>query len=137
MKRVNIITSLRSGCLIDHNSEDLVDVPIQLSPSQSPISLYENDYTSRDATDGTPIDSSLSRPTDLADLEETKQDKSKNGDDTSHHSTVEQVHKPTAPFSNMLKNKKDHIDDKIRNTFSQVKINIPLLDAYLADASVC
>jgi len=44
-------------------------------------------------------------------------------------STVEQVHKPAAPFLNLLRNTKDQIHvDKIRKTFSQVKINIPLLD---------
>jgi len=41
-----------------------MDVPIQLSPFLSPPSLYENDSASRDATDGTPCDSSSSQPTD-------------------------------------------------------------------------
>ena len=41
-----------------------------------------------------------------------------------------QVQKPIAPFPNQLKGKEDqaHID-KIKDIFSQVKINIPLLDA--------
>jgi len=34
-----------------------VDVPVQLSPSLSPPSLLEYDFISRDATDGTTIDS--------------------------------------------------------------------------------
>ena len=128
VKRVNTITSLRSGRLIDHNLEDLVDVPVQFSPSLSPSTPPENTSTSGDATDGTPIDPS--RPTDLVDPEETKQDEYKKGDDTSQPSTVKRVHKPTATFPNKLRNKKDqtHID-KIRETFSQVKINILLLNA--------
>ena len=57
-KRVNPITLHRSGRLIDHNLEDLVDVPVQLSPSLFPPFLLENDYASRNSIDGTPIDSS-------------------------------------------------------------------------------
>jgi len=57
VKRVNAVTSLRLGRLIDHNLEDLVDVPVNLSPTLSPPSPPENDFTSRDATDGTPITS--------------------------------------------------------------------------------
>jgi len=106
-----------------------VDVPIQLSPSLSPPSLLENDSTSRDATDGTLIDSSPSRSTNLVDPKETKQDESKKGDDTSQPSTIERVHKPLAAFPYRLRNKKDQAYlDKIRETFSQVKINIPLLN---------
>jgi len=107
-----------------------VDVLVELfSISVSTISLY-NDSTSRDATDDTPIDPSPSRPTDLVDLEETKQDESKKRDDISQPSSVERSHKPVASFPNRLRKKKDqtHVD-KIRETFSQVKINIPLLDA--------
>ena len=123
MKRVNA----RSGHLIDHNLEDLMDVPIQLSLPLSLPSLFEKDYASMDATNGTPIDFSPSWPIKLVD---PKQDESKKGYYTAHPSTVEQVHKLIAPFSNGLKNKKDHIHaDKIRETFSQVKISIPLLDA--------
>jgi len=128
VKKVNAITSLRLGHLIDHNLEDLVDVPIHLSPSLPLPSFLENDFAFRDATDGTLIDYSPSRPTDLVDPKETKQDKSKKGDDTSQPLTVERVRKPT-PFSNRLKNKKDQTHfDKIRENFSQVKINIPLLN---------
>ena len=66
----------------------------------------------------------------LTDPEETKQDESKKGDDTSQPSTVEWIHEPVAPFPKKLRNKKDQTYvDKIRETFSQVKINIPLLDA--------
>jgi len=66
----------------------------------------------------------------LVDPEETNQDESKKADDTSQPSSIKQIHKPVAPFLNRLRNKKDqtHID-KIRETFSQVKINISLLDA--------
>jgi len=53
MKRFNAITSLRSGCLIDHNLEDLVDVPIHLSPTLPLPSVLENGSTSRDAMDDT------------------------------------------------------------------------------------
>ena len=83
VKRVNAITSLRSGRFIDHNLEDLVDVPIELSPSLSPPSLFDNDSASRDASDGNLIDPSPSRPTDLVNLKEIKRDRSKKGDDTS------------------------------------------------------
>jgi len=83
VKRVNAITSLRFGNLIDHNLEDLVDVPVELFPSLSPPSLSDNDSASRDAIDGTLIDSSPSRPTNLVDPEATKQDESKDGDKTS------------------------------------------------------
>jgi len=77
VKRVNSITSVKSSRLIDHNSEDLVDVPVELSSSLSPPALSDNDSSSRNATDGTLIDPSPSCPTDLVDLEETKQDESK------------------------------------------------------------
>ena len=130
MKGVNVITSLRSGRLINHNLEDPVNVPIQLSPSLSPPSLHEKDSASRDATDGTSTDSSFTRPTTLFKPRETKQDESKKRDDTSQSSTVERVHNPFAPFLNILRNMKDQINvDKIRETFSQMKINIPLLYA--------
>ena len=59
IKRVNAITSLRFVRLIDHNLKDVVDVPVELSPSLSPPSLSDNDSASRDATDGTPIGPSL------------------------------------------------------------------------------
>ena len=62
MKRVDVITSLRPGRLIDHNLEDLVDVPVELSLSLSPPSL--SDSALKDATDSTPIDPSPSQPTD-------------------------------------------------------------------------
>ena len=61
VKRVNAITSLRSGRLIDHNLEDLMNVLDQFSQSLSPPSPPDNDSASRDATNGTPIDFS---PTD-------------------------------------------------------------------------
>ena len=130
VKRVNAITSLRSGRLIDHKLEDLVDVPVQFSPPLSPPFPPENDSASRDATHATPTDLSPSQSIDPVNSEEIKKDESKKGDDTSPPSTVERVHKPTAPFPLRLRNKKDqtHVD-KIRETFSQVKINIPLLDA--------
>jgi len=52
--------------------------------------------------------------------------------DCSSPSAVEKVHKPITclpPFSHRLK-KKDQINvDNIRETFSQVKINNPLLNA--------
>jgi len=83
VKNVNVITSLRLGCSINHNLEDLVDVPVQLSPSLSPPSHPENDSTSRDAPDGTPIHPSPSRPIDLVDSEETKKDESKKEDNIS------------------------------------------------------
>jgi len=105
VKRVNAITSLRLSHLIDHSLEDLVDIPIPLSSSLSPPSVSENDSVSRDATEGTPIDSSPSQPTDLVDPEETKQDESKMGNDTPL--TDERVHKPTTPFPNRLRNRKD------------------------------
>jgi len=56
VKRVNVITSLRSGCLIYYNLEDLVDVPIELSLALSLPSLPQNDSTFRDAIDSTSID---------------------------------------------------------------------------------
>ena len=126
---VNAITSLRSGYLIYYNLEDLINVPIQLSPSLTPPSFPKNDYALRDATASIPINSSFSWPTNLVDHKETKDEESRKGDDSSQPLTVEQVHKPTAPFPNRLRNKKDHAHvDKIRETFYQVKINIPLLD---------
>ena len=67
MKRVNAITLLRSGRLIDHNLEELMNVPIQLSPSLSPPSLPKNDFASGDAIDSIPVDSSSSQSTDLVD----------------------------------------------------------------------
>ena len=52
MKSVIVITSFGSSRLIDHNSEDLMDVSIHPSPSMSPPSLHENDYASRDVVNG-------------------------------------------------------------------------------------
>jgi len=130
VRRVNGIISLRLDRLIDHNLEDLVDVPIQLSLSQSPLSLVMNDFASMDATNGNPIDSSPSRPTDLVAPTETRQDKPKEENESTQPSTIMRVHKPIAPFSNRIRNEKDHPHvDKIRDTFSQAKINISLLDA--------
>ena len=70
VKRDNAITSPRSGCLIDHRLEDLVDVLIQLSPSLSPSSVSENDSVCKDATDSTPIN--WFPHTDLVGLRNTK-----------------------------------------------------------------
>ena len=56
VKRVNAITSLTSSRLIDHSLEDLMDVPVQLSPSLFPPSLSKTDSISKDAIDGTSID---------------------------------------------------------------------------------
>ena len=89
MKMVNPITSLRPGCLINHNLENLVDVLVQFSPYLSPPSLFNNDSALRDATDDAPIDYSLSQPNDLVDSEETKKDESKKGDDISQPLTIE------------------------------------------------
>jgi len=83
VKRVNAITSLRLGRLIDHNLENLVDVPVQFSSSLSPPPLSDNDSAFRDATDGTLTNPYPSRPIDLVNPSETKQDESKKGDDTS------------------------------------------------------
>jgi len=118
VKRVNVITSLSSGYLIDHNLEDVVDVPIQFSPSLSPPSLPENDSTSRDATEGTPIGSLPSPLTNLVDPRKTKQKESKKGNDISQPLNVKRIHKLVAPFSNRLRNKKDqtHVV-KIRETY--------------------
>jgi len=106
-KRVHAITSLRTGRFIDHNLENLADVPVEFSPSLSPPSVPNNDSASRHATDGILMDPSPSRPMDLVVLEETKQDESKKGDDKSQLSTVERIHKPSAPFPNRLRNNKD------------------------------
>jgi len=43
--------------------------------------------------------------------------------------SVEQVHKPTTPFSNRLRNNNNTQMEKICEIFNQVKINVPLLDA--------
>ena len=63
-----------------------MDIPVQLSPSLSPLSLSKNDSISRDDTDSIPID--LSPPTDLVDPRKTKQEKSKKGDDISQPSII-------------------------------------------------
>ena len=107
-----------------------MDVPIQFSPSLSPPSFPKNNFASRDATAGTTIDSSPSPPIGLVDPSKTKQEESKKGYDTSQPSTTKRIYKPLAPFPDKLRNKKDqtHVD-KIRETFSQTKINILLLDA--------
>jgi len=75
-------------------------------PSLSPPSLSDNDSVLRDATDGTPIDCSPSRPNDLIDSKETKKDESKKEDDTSQPSTIERVYKPAAHFLSRLMSKK-------------------------------
>ena len=122
MKRVNAITSFGSGRLIDHDLKTLW-IFIQFSPSLSLSSLPKNDSTSRNATNGTIIDSFSIRPTDLVDPRKTKQEESKKGDGTSQPSTVERVHKPSTPFPNRLRDKKD------QTQVAQVKINISFLDA--------
>ena len=48
--------------------------------------------------------------------------------DSSLPSSAKRVHKPLPPFLYRLKKKYQAHVDKIRETFSQVKINIPLLD---------
>jgi len=83
VKRVNVISSLRSDRLIDHNLKDLVDVLIQLSLYLSLSCLLENDSASRDATDSTRIYSCPPQPINLVDPKETKQYKFKEGDNTS------------------------------------------------------
>jgi len=49
--------------------------------------------------------------------------------DSSLPPSAERAHKPLYPFSYRLKKKDQGHIDKMRETFSQVKINIPLLDA--------
>jgi len=60
--------------------------------------FLKNDSTSRDVTEGTPIDFSPSPSTDIVDPTMTKQEESKKVDGTSQPSTVERIHKPIAPF---------------------------------------
>jgi len=43
--------------------------------------------------------------------------------------SAEQVHKPTTPFSNRLRNNNNAQMEKLREIFNQVKSNMPLLDA--------
>ena len=119
VKRVNAITSLRLDRLIDHNLAALMDVSIQFSPSLSRPSLLKNDSASRDATEGTPIDSSPSPHIDLVDPSKNKQEESKKRYDTYQPSTAERIYKPVIPFPNRLRRKKDQTYiDKIRETFS-------------------
>ena len=64
----NVKIPLKSFRLMNHNSEDLSDVSIELSTSLSLLSFLGNDFASRDATNGTSIDSSPFRSTELADI---------------------------------------------------------------------
>ena len=102
MKWADTVTSLRSSHLIDHHLHDLMHVLIQVSPSLSLPYLPEYNYAFMNAIEGTPIDSSSSRPANLVDLKETNQNESKDEDDTYQPSIIEWVNKPIAPFPNIL-----------------------------------
>jgi len=103
----------------------------QNSSSSSPLETGSSSQ-SGDATDGVPNDSdSPSPPASPSKKDELKEkDSSVNSSkDSSSPSSSEKIHIPLPPFPYRLKKKdQDHIK-KMRETFTQAKINIFLFDA--------
>jgi len=141
LRKLNAVISLRSGREVNHqvgNSKEPCKFPHDFFqdsfPSRSPKIGSSND--SGDTIDGVPInfqkdlssnscydqkDPQVNDPTDLSSPR-----------DSSSPSSTEKVQKaviPLPPFPHRLKKKDQANVDKRRETFSQVKINIPLLDA--------
>jgi len=136
VRKINTIISLRSGRKIDNqvgNSKAPFKFPHNFFQNSSPSSPVMD---SEDTTYGVPVDSSKDSPlnssSDQEKLKENDSSDLSSPKDASSPSTVEKVQKPSTPlppFPHRLK-KKDQVNvEKIRETFSQVKINIPLLDA--------
>lgn len=120
LKRVNAVISLRSGKQVDNNICDISDDALNPSSStsipSSPAITSEEKSNSEPATDNSEKSS---------EKEANETDKNK-----SVPTVSDQTYKPKAPFPHRLTKKKDEGQfEKIRETFSQVKINIPLLDA--------
>ena len=141
VRKVNAVISLRSGTEIDNqvrNPNEPCMYPHQFfhnsysysSPSSSSSLETGSSSKPEDATDGVLNDSnpppSLESPSKKEKLEE------KDSSDSVKppiDSSTEKVQMPLPPFPHMFKKKDQAHVEKMRETFSQVKINIPLLDA--------
>ena len=137
MRKINAVISLRLGQEIDNQVGNFKE------PYKFPHDFFQNSSPSfppvtgsEDTTDGVPGDSSKDSPlnssSDQEDLEENDSFGLSSPKDSSSPSIFEKAQRPTTPlppFPHTLE-KKDQVNvDKIRETFSQVKINIHLLDA--------
>jgi len=104
-----------------------------LSPSSPPEIGSSNQLGN--TTDGVPNTSSSpsspkspSKKKELKEKDSSHSTSSSPSKDSSSPFSSKKIQMPLPPFSHRLKKKdQDHIE-KIRETFSQVKINIPLLD---------
>jgi len=146
VRKVNAVISLRSGREIDNqvrSPNEPCRYPHQFfEKSSSPSSLLKTGSSSKseDATDGVPSDSdSHHLPESLSKKDELeKKDSSESVDpspskghssSSSSPSSSKKVYMPLPPFPHRLKKKDQAHIEKMRETLSQVKINIPLLDA--------
>jgi len=142
MRKVNAAISLRSGREIDNqvrSPNEPCRYPHQFfEKSSSFFSPTGSSSESGDATDGVPNDSdtfhhspeSSSKKDELEKKDTSKSvDPSPSKGHSSSPSSSEKVHMPFPPFPHRLKKKDQAHVEKMRDTFSQVKINIPLLDA--------
>jgi len=146
MRKVNAVISLRSGREIDNqvrNPNEPYRYPHQFfknSSSSSSLPLETGSSSeSGDATDGVPNDSDSHHPPESPSKEEKFKKKdsyesvdpspSKSPSYSSSPSSYEKVDMPLPPFSHRLKKKDQAHVEKTRETFSRVKISIPLLDA--------
>jgi len=140
VRKVNAGISLRFGREVDNqvrNSNKPYRYPHQFFQNSSPSSPPEIGSSSQsgDATDGVPNTSdnpspaeSPSKKEELKKKDDSDSASSSHSKDSSFPSSSEKIQMPLPPFSHRLKKKnQDHIK-KMRETFSQVTINIPLLD---------
>jgi len=120
VRKVNVVISLRSGKKVDtHVGEPQAnELPSPASSSSSPQCVDVNPTT---------VDAPPSKELDNSEVDEPIDDSMP---PTGIPTPSPCVSAPPLPFPNRLKGKKSqtHVD-KIREIFSQVKINIPLLDA--------
>jgi len=141
MRKVNAIISLWYGREIGNqvgNPNEPCRYPHQFFPNSYSSSPLETESSSkpRDATNGVPTDSDSSSLPELpSKKEELKEKESSNSvdpspsKDSSSPSFAEKIHIPLPHFPHMLKKKDQAHVSKMRETFSQIKINILLLNA--------
>jgi len=139
MRKVNAVISLQFGREIDNQVRNFNE------PCMYPHQFFQNSYSSSspssspetglshkpgDATDSVLNDSNT--PPSLESFSKKEEPKEKASFDSvkpPKDSSIEKVHMPLPPFSHRLKKKDQAHVEKMRETFSQVKVNIPLLDA--------
>ena len=131
-RKMNAVISLQSARDIDNQVRNLNEpyrYPHQFFQNSSPSSSPEIGSPSKlgDATDGVPDDLDSPSPPEPPSKEKNSSDSAKfslsKGSSSSSFFFSKKVHMPIPHFSHRLKKKdQDHIE-KMRETFSQVKIN--------------